>query len=157
MPSPAGSIRISRSTGSGQRPRGDQLRLQIAELGARRQPAVPQQVADLFEGRVPREIVDVVAAVGQHAAIAVEIADRRRGGDGIFEPRFGLRGRVHSRNHSSAIADGLRTASAVDACDVAITCGVATCMAALMHAGRRASAAPQPPAGVGAPCGPICA
>ena len=95
MPLPAGSARISRRTGSGSGRAGDQLRLQVAELGARRQPAVPQQVADFFERRVPREIVDVVAAVREHAAIAVEIADRGRGRDGIFEARFGLRGRGH--------------------------------------------------------------
>ena len=34
-----------------QRPRRGQLRLQVAELGARGQAAVPQQVADLLEGR----------------------------------------------------------------------------------------------------------
>ena len=81
-------------TGSGSARRGRQLRLQVAELGARRQAAVPEQVADLLERRVPGEIVDVVAAVGEHAAIAVEITDRRGGGDGIFETRLGLRGLV---------------------------------------------------------------
>jgi len=55
---------------------GDELGLQIAELGPRRQPAVPQQVADFFERGVAGEIVDVVAAIGQHAAIAIEVADR---------------------------------------------------------------------------------
>ena len=56
----------------GQRPCGGELRLQIAELGAVRQPAVPQQVAGFLEGREPREIVDVVPAIREHAAIAVE-------------------------------------------------------------------------------------
>ena len=80
----------------GQRPRGDQLRLQVAELGARRQAAMPQQVADFFERRVPRQVVDVVTAVRQHAAIAIEVADRGRGGDGIFKAGFGLLGRAHN-------------------------------------------------------------
>jgi hypothetical protein len=35
---------------------------------------VPQQVAHLLERRVPREVVDVVAAIGEHAAVAVHIA-----------------------------------------------------------------------------------
>ena len=78
----------------GQRPRRDQLRLQIAELGARRQAAMPQQEADFLERRVPREIVDVVAAVRQDAVIPVEIANRGRGRDGIFKARLGLRDRA---------------------------------------------------------------
>jgi hypothetical protein len=46
--------------------------LEIAELGAIRQAAVPQQVAGFLEGRIAREIVDVVSAIREHAAIAVE-------------------------------------------------------------------------------------
>ena len=72
MPSDGGSIFISRMIDSGSGARGGELRLQIAELGAARQPAVPQQVADLLEGREPRQVVDVVAAIREHAAIAVE-------------------------------------------------------------------------------------
>ena len=72
----------------GQRPRRRQLRLQIAELRARRQPAMPEQVADLLEGRELGQVVDVVAAVGEHAALAVEIADRRRRRDDVLEPGF---------------------------------------------------------------------
>ena len=93
---PAGRVRMQAQDAFGQRPRGDQLRLQVAELGARRQPPVPEQIADFFERRVPREIVDVVPAVRQHAAIAIEIADRGRGRDGIFKSRFGLLGRAHN-------------------------------------------------------------
>ena len=55
-----------------QRPRRGQLRLQVAELGAIRQAAMPQQVTGLLERRVAREVVDVVAAIREHAAIAVE-------------------------------------------------------------------------------------
>ena len=74
----------------GQRPRRGQLRLQVAELRARRQPPVPEQVADLFEGGGFREIVDVVAAVREDTAIAVEITDRGRGRDDVLEPALGL-------------------------------------------------------------------
>jgi hypothetical protein len=56
-------------------PRGRELRLQIAELGPIRQPPVPQQVADLFERRALREIVDVVAVVRKNAAIPIQVTD----------------------------------------------------------------------------------
>ena len=69
----------------GQWARGDELRLQVAELRSSRQPPVPEEEAHLFEGGVSRQLVNVVAAVGEHAAIAVQIADRGRGGDGVFE------------------------------------------------------------------------
>ena len=42
--------------------------LQIAELGARGKPPMPEQITDLLERRAFREIVDVVAAVGEDAA-----------------------------------------------------------------------------------------
>ena len=83
----------------GQRASGDELRLQIAQLPARRQPPVPQQITDFLERGVPGEIVDVVPTIRQHAAIAVEITNRGRGRDGIFKARFGLRVRCH--NHES--------------------------------------------------------
>ena len=95
MLSPAGSERISLMIDSGSARAASKLRLQIAELGARRQAAVPQQVAHFLERRVPREIVDVVAAIGEHAAIAVHIADGGRGGDRVFEPCLGRRGHGH--------------------------------------------------------------
>ena len=91
MPSVAGSCFITPQHRLGQRARRGELRLQIAELGAVRQPAVPEQVADFLERRAAREIVDVVAVVRQHAAIAIEVADRGRGGDDVFEPALGLR------------------------------------------------------------------
>ena len=81
----------------GQRPRGGELRLQIAELGAIRQPAVPQQVAGLFKGRVAREVVNVVAAIRQHAAIAVEKTNARRGRDDVFETALWFLRRCHIR------------------------------------------------------------
>ena len=64
-----------------------QLGLQVAELGPGRQPAAPQQVADLLERGVPRQIVDVVPAVREHAAPPVDMADARGGRDDLVEPR----------------------------------------------------------------------
>ncbi len=72
-----------------------ELRLQIAELRARRQPPVPEEEADFLERRVSREVVNVIAAISEHAAIAVEITDRRRGRYDVFEPALGLRGHGH--------------------------------------------------------------
>ena len=64
-----------------------QIGLQVAELGPGRQPPVPEQVADLLEGGVARQIVDVVPAIGQHAALPVEITDSRGGRDDLVESR----------------------------------------------------------------------
>ena len=50
---------------------------------------MPQQIADFLERRVLGEIVDVVAAIRQHAALAIEIADGRRRDDDVFETGFG--------------------------------------------------------------------
>ena len=78
-----------------QRPRRGQLRLEIAQLRARRQPAVPQQVAGLLKGRKSREVVNVVSAIRQNPAVAVDVADGRRGGDDVFETGFGWSGSGH--------------------------------------------------------------
>ena len=91
MPSDAGSCFISRRIGSDDRPRRRELRLQVAELGAVRQPAVPEQVADLLERRALREIVNVVAVVRKNAAIAIQITDGRSRGDDVFQAGFRLR------------------------------------------------------------------
>ena len=90
MPSDGGSIFISRRIGSGSGRAAASCDLQIAELGAIRQAAVPQQVAGLLERRVAREIVDVVAAIREHAAIAVEETNARRRRDDVFETALGL-------------------------------------------------------------------
>ncbi len=54
---------------------------------------MPEQVAHLFEGRLRCQFVNVEATVGQHAPIAVDVADGGGGGDGIFEAclRLGVR------------------------------------------------------------------
>ncbi len=73
----------------GQRPRRRQLRLKLTKLPAVRQPPVPQQKTDFFERRLRRQIVYVVAAIGQHSARAVQIADGGRRCDNVLEPGFG--------------------------------------------------------------------
>jgi hypothetical protein len=70
----------------GERAASRQLRLQISKLSARRQASMPQEEADLFERGELREIVDVVPAVREHAALAIEITNRRRRGDDVLEP-----------------------------------------------------------------------
>ena len=72
-----------------QRPRGSELRLQLAQLGPVWQPAVPQQIADFLERGVLGEIVDVVAAIGEHAALAIQITNGRRRDDDVFKPCLG--------------------------------------------------------------------
>ena len=90
----------------GQRARRGELRLQVAKLGATRQPAVPQQVAGLLERGVARQVVDVVTAIREHAAIAVEETNPRRGRDDVFETALGFFGCGHiSRIMAESAAD----------------------------------------------------
>ena len=59
----------------------------VAKLGPGRQPAMPEQIADFFEGRAllgVREIVNVVAVIRENASRAVEIANRRVAGDNVL-------------------------------------------------------------------------
>jgi len=51
---------------------------------------VPEEVTHLFERGVD-EIVDIVPVVRKNAALPVEITDRRRRGDHVFEAAFRLR------------------------------------------------------------------
>ena len=46
---------------------------------------VQQQVNDLFETRVGREIVDVVAAVGQAPFLALDVTEQRASDDDAFQ------------------------------------------------------------------------
>jgi len=64
---------------------GRQLHREAVELGRLRQLAVPQQIGDLLEGRQPRELVDVIAAVGQASVGAVQVTQSRLGGHDAFE------------------------------------------------------------------------
>jgi hypothetical protein len=45
---------------------------------------MPEQIADLFERRPLREVMDVVSAVRENAPLPVEIADLGRSHDDIF-------------------------------------------------------------------------
>ena len=65
--------------------RGDQLERHAVELGGLGQLAVPEEIADLLEARPPRQLVDVVAAVGEPAVLAVEVAERGLGRDDTLE------------------------------------------------------------------------
>src|SRR5262245_45702259 len=54
---------------------------------------MPKEKTDFLEGdavRRVRKVVDVVSAVGQDAAIAVDITNRRFAGDNILEASLGL-------------------------------------------------------------------
>ena len=77
--------RLGNRTGRGE------LRLQVAELGAIGQAAVPQEVAHLLERRPFREIVNVVAVVRKNAAIPIQITDGGSRGDDVFKAGFGFR------------------------------------------------------------------
>ena len=50
-----------------------------------RQIAVPQQINDLFKGRVLGQVVDVIAPVDQFAVLAVHVTDGRLAGDHVFQ------------------------------------------------------------------------
>ena len=84
------------------RPRGRELRLQVAQLGAVRQAAVPEQVADLLERRALGEIVNVVAVVRKNAAIPVQVTDGGGRGDDVFEAGLGLRFVYSHQDHISS-------------------------------------------------------
>ena len=74
-----------------------QVELQLLQLGAIGQPPKPQQVADFFEGRVVGQLVDVDAAIGEHALIAIDVADAGICGGNAFQPL----GAVHHRGHEN--------------------------------------------------------
>src|SRR5699024_7843966 len=74
-----------------------ELRLEVAQFRTRGQAPVPQQEADFLEGGVGRQIVDVVAAVRQHAAVAIDPADRGGRRDDVFEPALWF---VGCRSHA---------------------------------------------------------
>ena len=67
-----------------QRLRGD-AGLEGRELRRRGELPVEQEVRDLDEGRLLRELLDGVAAVAQDALLAVEEGDRAGGGGGVQE------------------------------------------------------------------------
>ena len=56
------------------------------QLGRLGQLAVPEEVGDLLEARLPRQLVDVVAAIGEAAIPPIEVAESGLGGDDALEP-----------------------------------------------------------------------
>ncbi len=71
------------------------LQLQLLQIGAIRQAAKPQQVADFFEVRMVGQFVDVDAAVGKHALIAIDEANAGIGSSNAFQPLAAVRRRRH--------------------------------------------------------------
>ncbi len=61
-----------------------ELGIELVQLRLRRQPAVPEQVGNLLEGGFAGQLVDVVAAVDEASLVAVDVAERGRGGDDAF-------------------------------------------------------------------------
>jgi hypothetical protein len=63
-----------------------QHRPELLALGEARQLAVDEQVRDLDEVRLLRELLDAVAAVAQDALFTVEVRDRARRRPGVHVP-----------------------------------------------------------------------
>jgi hypothetical protein len=72
-----------------------QLGAEVLELSRGRQLAVPEQVGDLLERGLAGQIGDVVAAVGQAAMGAVEVAQPGLGGDHALQPADQARAFAH--------------------------------------------------------------
>ena len=70
---------------------GGRERLQVGvHVLAARQPAVPEEVGDLLEGRVLDEVVDVEAAIDEPALAPVDETDVRRRDDDVLETALAL-------------------------------------------------------------------
>ena len=69
--------------------------VQLAQFAARGQLSKPQQVASLFEIRLVGQFVNVDAAIGQNAAISVDVADLGSGGNDALKSLGGM-----SRGHA---------------------------------------------------------
>jgi len=67
-------------------PPAAELLLERGELRGVRELAVEEQVRRRLEGDVADELLDPVAAVGEPAARAVDLRDRRVAGDEPLEP-----------------------------------------------------------------------
>jgi hypothetical protein len=68
---------------------------------------VPEQEADLLEGGPSGQVVNVVARIGEDAAVSIQVTNRRRGCDDILETGFGGRFRRHEANDTRK-ASGFR-------------------------------------------------
>ena len=62
-----------------------QLGLEFAQLELVGKMAVPQQVGGLFEAGVLGQLVNVDAAIGEHARISIDPADAGVGGNNSFQ------------------------------------------------------------------------
>ena len=62
--------------------------LELGELGDSRQIAVEDQVGDLHEAALGGQLLDGVAAVGQDALVAVDVADGRGLGQQTLHSRW---------------------------------------------------------------------
>src|SRR6266567_5952430 len=65
--------------------RGGEAGALVFAFGVRRQPAGPQECADLFERHPADEVFDLVAANNQVAAFAVDVAQLRVGDDNAIQ------------------------------------------------------------------------
>src|ERR1700678_1252763 len=65
------------------------------------QMSKPQEMADLLEGRVVGQIVDVISAVGKHPLLAVDVTDARGGGDNAFQSFGGVQ--AGNARHGSSL------------------------------------------------------
>src|SRR5581483_6939187 len=102
--------------------KGENSRIQLARLCQRppqlfefatgRQLAVPQEVADLFEGGILGQVMDINATVGQDAPVSIYVADAGDGGDNAFQTLGRQSGRRHKASHSTD-AGGRRKVSAM--------------------------------------------
>jgi hypothetical protein len=92
----------------GQRAGDGELGLQFSQLRTRGEPAMPQQVADLLEARMGRQVVDVVPAIREHAAVAIDETDRRGRRHDIFEAGLGNLGIRRGVHDAAIISDGRR-------------------------------------------------
>ncbi len=80
-----GTFCIAVTSGSGSERREAEFAFECIELAACREVSEEQQMGNFFERRVGRKIVDVVAAIGQTADLALDIAQDRRTNDDAFE------------------------------------------------------------------------
>src|ERR1017187_5934746 len=79
-------------------------RPQFVGLG---QTPKPKQVADFFEGGVVGEIVDVIAAIGEHSLLTVDVANAGCGSDNAFQSFGGVQARNAGHGSSLTVRNNL--------------------------------------------------
>src|SRR5215467_7949424 len=89
--------------------RRDERQGGLVELRRVREIAVPEQVAHFLEAGATRQVLDVVATVGEASVAAVEIAELRLGGDDALESANELSAfLIHHRLATLRSLDGSR-------------------------------------------------